>query len=58
MLVPPSCIMLIPRLVCVFGEAGAWDVSSVSIAAVLMNAVRSRLFGLAQPVSNLIYCAR
>ncbi len=33
----------------VFGEAGALDVSSVTIAAVSMNAVR---YGLAQLVSN------
>ena len=52
MLVPPGWITLMPRLVWVFGEAGALDVRSVSIAAVLMNAVCSRLYGLAQPVSN------
>ncbi len=44
--------MLMPRLVWVFSDAGALDVRSVSIAAVLMNAVSSRLYGLAQPVSN------
>jgi hypothetical protein len=49
-----ECITLMPRLVCVFGEAGTLDVRSVSIAAVLMNAVRSRLYGLAQPVSQQI----
>ncbi len=52
MLVPPGWIMLMTRLVWVFGEAGALDVRSVSIAAVLMNAVCSKLYGLAQPVSN------
>jgi hypothetical protein len=52
MLVPPGCITLMPRLVWVFGDAGALDVRSVSIAAKSMNAVRSRLHGLAQPVSN------
>ncbi len=52
MLVPPGCITLMPRLVCVFGEAGALDVGRVSISAVSMNAVRSRSYGLAQPVSN------
>ncbi len=52
MLVPPGCITLMPRLVWVLGEAGAFDVRSVSIDAVLMNAVRSRLYGLAQLVSN------
>jgi hypothetical protein len=46
--------MLMPRLVWVFGEAGALVVRSVSIAAVSMNAVSSRLYGLAQPVSNSI----
>ncbi len=52
MLVLPGCIMLMPRLVWVLGEAGALDVRSMSIAAVSMNAVRFRLYGLAQPVSN------
>ncbi len=52
MLVPPGCITLMPRLVRVFGEAGALDVKSMSIAVVLMNAVRSRLYGLVQLVSN------
>ncbi len=52
MLVPPGWITLMPRLVWVFGEAGALDVRSVSVAAVLMNAVCSRLYGLAQLVSN------
>ncbi len=52
MLVPPGCITLMPRLVWVLGEAGAFDVRSVSAAAVLMNAVRSRLYGSAQPDSN------
>jgi hypothetical protein len=52
MLVPPGWIMLMPRLVWVLGEAGALVVRSVSVAAVLMNAVSSRLYGLAQPVSN------
>ena len=47
-----ECITLMPRLVCVFDEEGALDVSSVSVAAVLMNAVRSRSYLLAQPVSN------
>ena len=50
--VPPGRIMLIPRFVLVFGDAGALDVSSVSVAAVSINAVRSRMYGLAQPVSN------
>jgi hypothetical protein len=36
----------------VFGEAGALDVRSVSIAAVLMNAVCSRLYVLALFFSN------
>jgi hypothetical protein len=52
MRVPPGRIMLIPRFVLVFGDAGALDVSSVSVAAVSINAVRSRMYGLAQPVSN------
>ncbi len=52
MLVPPGWIMIMPRLVWVFGEAGSLVVRSVSVAAVLMNAVRSRLYGLAQLVSN------
>jgi hypothetical protein len=52
MLVPPGCITLIPRLVWVFGEEEALDVRNVSISAALMNAVRSRSYGLAQPVSN------
>jgi hypothetical protein len=52
MLVPPGYILLMPRLMWVFGKAGALDISSMSVAAVLMNAVRSRLYGLAQPVSN------
>ncbi len=43
---------IMPRLVWVFGEAGALDVRRMSIAAVLMNAVRSRLNRLAQSVSN------
>jgi hypothetical protein len=51
-LVPPGWITLMPRLVWVFGEAGALDVRSVSIAAVLMNAISSRSYGLAQLVSN------
>ena len=48
--VPPGCItlMLMPKLVWVFGEAGCLVVRSVSVAAMPMNAVRSRL---AQPVS-------
>ncbi len=45
MLVSPGCIMLMPRLVRVFDKAGALDVRSMSIAAVSMNAVRSRLYG-------------
>jgi hypothetical protein len=52
MLVPPGWITLMPRSVWVFGEAGALDVRSVSIAAVLMDAASSRLNGLAQPVFN------
>ncbi len=52
MLVPPGWITVMPRLVWVFGEARALDVRSISIAAVSMNAVCSRLYGLAQPVSN------
>jgi hypothetical protein len=52
MLVPPGCVTLMPRLVRVFGEAGALDVRRVSVAAVLMNAVGSRSYGLAQPVST------
>jgi hypothetical protein len=52
MRVPPGWIMLIPRFVWVFGDAGALDVSSVSVAVVSINVVRSRLYGLAQPVSN------
>ncbi len=52
MLVLLSCITLMPRLVWVFGEAGALDVRSVSVATVMINAVRSRLYGLAQLVSN------
>jgi hypothetical protein len=44
MLVPPGCITLMPRLVWVFGEAGALDVRSISVAAVSMNAVRSRSY--------------
>jgi hypothetical protein len=44
--------MLMPRLVWVLSEAGALDVKSVSVAAVLMNAMKSRLYGLAQPLSN------
>ncbi len=52
MLMPPGWITLMPRLVWVFGEARAVDVRSVSIVAVLMNAVSSRLYGLAQLVSN------
>ncbi len=50
MLVPHGCITLMPR--CVFGEAGALDVRCVSVAAVLMNAVTYRSYGLAQLVSN------
>jgi hypothetical protein len=34
MLVAPGCITLFPRLVWVFGEAGALDVRNVSVAAV------------------------
>jgi hypothetical protein len=34
------------------GEARVLDVKSMSNAAVSLNAVRSRLYGLAQPVSN------
>jgi hypothetical protein len=52
MLVPPGCIRLMPRLVWVFGEAEDLDVRSMSVAEVLMNAVYSRLYGLAQLVSN------
>ncbi len=52
MRVLPCWIMLIPRFVWVFGKAGALDISSVSIAAVSINAVKSRLYGLAQPSSN------
>ncbi len=48
----PGWIMLIPRFVWVFGDAGALDFSSVKVAAVSINAVRSRLYGFAQPVSN------
>ncbi len=54
MVVSPGWIMLMPRSVWVFGEAGALDVRSVSVAAVSMNAVCSRSYGLAQPVSNSI----
>ncbi len=43
MCVPPGWITLIPRFVWVFGNTGALDVSRVSVAAVSMNAVRSRL---------------
>ncbi len=49
--VPPCWTTFVPKLVWVFGEVGALDVSSVSDAAVLINAVLSRLYGLAQPVS-------
>jgi hypothetical protein len=52
MLVPPGWITLMPRLVWVFGEAGALVVRSLSIATVSMNAVCSRSYELAQPVSN------
>jgi hypothetical protein len=52
MLMPPGCITHMPRLVWVFGEAGALDVRSMSIAAVSMNALGSRSYGLAQLVSN------
>jgi hypothetical protein len=52
MLVPPGWITLMPRLVCVLGEAGALVVRSMSAAAVSMNAASSRSYGLAQPVSN------
>jgi hypothetical protein len=52
MIVPPGWITLMPRSVWVFGVAGALDVRSVSIAAVLVNVVCSRSYGLAQPVSN------
>ena len=52
MLVPPGWIMLMLRLVWVFVEAGALDVRSVSVAAVSINAVCSRLYGLALLVSN------
>ncbi len=52
MLVLPGWITLMPRFICVFGEAGSLDVSCVSVAVVLMNAVRSRLYGLAQPIFN------
>ncbi len=52
MLVPPGWITFMPRSVWVLGEAGALVEKSLSIAAVSMNAVRSRLYGLAQPVSN------
>ncbi len=52
MLVPPGWITFMPRLVWVLGGAGALVVRSVSIAAVSMKTVRSRLYGLAQPVSN------
>ncbi len=39
--------------ICVgFGDAGALDFSSVKVAAVSINAVRSRLYEFAQPVSN------
>ncbi len=52
MLVPPGWIALMRRSVWLFGEAGALNVRSVSVAAVSMNAVCSRLYGLAQLVSN------
>jgi hypothetical protein len=52
MLVPPGWIMLMPRFVHVFFEAGALNVSIVSVPAVSINTVRSRLYGLAQLVSN------
>jgi hypothetical protein len=52
MLVPPGWIMLLPRLVWVFGEARDFDVRSMSIAAVSMNAVSSKSYGFAQLVSN------
>ena len=49
----PGWIMLILRFVWVFGDAGrALDFSSVKVAAVSINAVRSRLYEFAQPVSN------
>ncbi len=52
MRVPPGWIMLTLRFVWVFGDAGALDFSSVKVAAVSINAVRSRLYGFAQPVSS------
>jgi hypothetical protein len=45
MLVPPGCITLMPRLVRVFGDVGALDVRNMTVAAMLMNAVSSRLYG-------------
>ena len=52
MRVLPGWIMLIPRFVWVFGDAGALDVNNMKVAPVSVDAVRSRLYGLVQPDSN------